>query len=341
MTLIKHIDREKAELVLGLIRKEGPLTSELPKDIEIVDLMARRVSYALPKLYRLLREKNPDIVLSILAHLNFGVMIVRPLLPRRMKFVARETSIPSMNIKQSPYPRLFSFLYRNLYPRFDTVICQSKYMLDDLSNNFGLPRNVAVVINNPVDLQVIEKLSRTKTQLLPQGKFSLLSVGNLKYLKGFDQLLKALAQIENDDVHLTILGEGREDNRLKQLAIELGLTEQVTFAGFVKNPYPYMAQADLFVLGSRSDSFPNVVLESMACGTPVVAFECPGGISEIIEDGINGWKVEPENTAAFAKTVEKSIQNRWNRDLIKSSVETRFSVKKIVREYENVLFGHS
>ena len=98
------------------------------------------------------------------------------------------------------------------------------------------------------------------------------------------------------------------EKKLKKLASELGLSTQVAFKGFVQNPYPYMAQADLFVLSSRYEGCPNAVLEAMACGTPVVAFRCKGGMDEIIDDGVNGWLAEPENVVDFATAVEKAAK---------------------------------
>ena len=119
---------------------------------------------------------------------------------------------------------------------------------------------------------------------------------------------------------------------------ELGLSEQVTLKGLVDNPYPYMAQADLFVLSSRFEGFPNVVLEAVACGTPVVAFECPGGINEIIKDEKNGYKVEPGDTMRLAETIEKAILTEFNVGSLRSYVGKRFGTKKIIKEYEKALF---
>jgi len=133
---------------------------------------------------------------------------------------------------------------------------------------------------------------------------------------------------------LTILGQGPEEENLKLIALELGLKERITFTGFVQNPYPYMSQADLFVLSSRFEGFPNVVLEAMACGTPVVAFECPGGINEIIEEGVNGWKVNLEDTSALARAIETAMKTQLDSNLIRKYVQERFGVKKIVQEYE-------
>jgi len=209
-------------------------------------------------------------------------------------------------------------------------------MQEDLVGNFGCHINKLAVINNPVDVETINGQAQKGERVFTNGVFNILAAGKLKYQKGFDLLIQSMSHIRRNNWHLTILGEGVEEKKLKQRAKKLNLSSKVTFAGFVDNPYKYMAQADLFVLSSRFEGFPNVVLEAMACGKPVVAFDCPGGISEIIKDGINGWKVEPGNITAFASTVERALSARWDEDLIKKGVETKCGVEKIVAEYEKI-----
>jgi len=334
--LLRHIDKSRFLPVLGLVEKKGAFLKDLPKDIEVIDLGAKRVLYSLPRLVALVRTKRPAAVFSTIGYLTLAIVLVRPFMPLGTKIIARETNIPSINLWQSPCPSLFLFLYRWLYPRVDRAICQSHDMMNDLLENFPFPLEKGVVINNPVDGEAIRKHAHKKKDVFSGKNVDILAVGKLMYQKGFDLLLKAMAQIGNRKLHLTILGEGPEETNLKWLANELNLGGQVALKGFVENPYPYMVQADLFVLSSRFEGFPNVVLEALVCGTPVVAFDCPGGIGEIIQDGLNGWKVERGNTTAFADTIERALATRWDRDLIKKSVEKKFGAEKIIAEYERV-----
>ncbi len=335
--LIRHINREQFIPSLGLVRKSGPLLRELPNDVDVYDLNCQRVRNAWVKIIRLIRRTKPDIVFSTLAHLNFAVAMGRPLIPGEAKYIARENSIPSQNIKQSPIKAVLPFLYKLLYPTFDKVICQSEYMFDELTTHFKISADTLAVINNPVDVEGIQTLGFNKKHCLPEGKINILAAGRLKYLKGFDLLLQSAAYIEGIDFHLTILGEGEEEERLKKLAIELQIHEKVTFTGYVANPYRYMCQADLFVLSSRSDAFPNAVLEALACGLRVVAFDCPGGIKEIIVDGVNGWIAASENAVSLARTIENAVGIKRNPDKIRLNVEQRFDVNRIIRKYEEVL----
>lgn len=334
--LLKYIDRSKFIPVLALVQKEGVFLSELPGDIEVVDLDAGRVRYAILKIIRIVRQEEPDVIFSTLGHVNIGVMLARLLLSGDIRYIARETNIQSINEKRPFLTPILHLMYRVLYPRFDFVICQSFDMLNDLVNYFGLPPKKAVVINNAVDIKRINSQICNGGIYFKSGRVNLLAVGKLRYQKGFDLLLQSLALLKGTDFHLTILGQGPEEENLKLVALELGLREHVTFTGFVQNPYPYMSQADLFVLSSRFEGFPNVVLEAMACGTPVVAFECPGGISEIIEEGVNGWKVNPGDTSALASAIEKAVKTPLDSNLIRKSVQERFGVEKMVREYESI-----
>lgn len=334
--IVKYIDKERFFPVLGLLTKEGPILRELPDSVEIVELGAGRVRYALRKLVTLAHEIRPDIIFSILGQLNLTTMLIRPLISKRIKFIARETNIPSKNIRQSNFPALFPILYRILYPKFDRVICQSSDMMYDLAVNFGVPLKKAVVINNPVDMSEINRKANDNSVLLPQGRFNILAAGKFKYQKGFDLLLRSMCYLKNDGSHLTILGQGPEKRNLIRFAQHLDIEKQVTFVGSVENPYPYMKQADVFALSSRFEGFPNVALEAMSLGKPLVAFQCPGGINEIIKDGINGWKIDVGDTEAFAKTLQKSRQIPWNAKIIRGQIERRYGVLKIISEYERL-----
>jgi len=337
--LLKHMDRDRITPLLVLIQKRGVFLSQVVKDVRVIDLGANRVRYALSKIIGIVRQEKPDVVFSTFVHVNIMVILARFFIPRRIRYIARETNIPSFNMKQSPFRYVLPLLYRILYPRFDRVIYPSNDMLDDLTSHFGFPRSKGVVINNPVDIKGIGEQTNNTKRNFNDKKFNILAAGKLKYQKGFDLLLQSMAYIEEKDFHLTILGQGPEENALKGIARDLNLVEDVTFAGFVENPYSYMVDADLFVLSSRFEGFPNVVLEAMACGIPVVAFDCPGGINEIIENGINGLRVEPGNVKAFAKGIETARRTKWNREEIRNFINNKFGVKRIVAEYEEMFFG--
>lgn len=192
---------------------------------------------------------------------------------------------------------------------------------------------------NPVPVSYIEKRARENRISLNPDKVNLVAVGSLTWKKGFDRLLRAIALLKRKDIHLTILGEGEEERFLKGLASKLNLRDKVTFLGFKTNPYPYMAQADLMVFTSRHEGFPNVLLEANACGTPVLAMKCPGGINEIIIEDLNGWTVKNGDVQTFAKKIEAALHKVWDRNSIRMSVKKRYDVSIIMPQYEAILMA--
>ena len=223
------------------------------------------------------------------------------------------------------------FLYKKFYNNFDYIIAQANYMKNDLVDNYKLTKEKIHVIHNPIDFGRVNSLSSdTDIVLFNKTKINLLAVGRLSYQKGFDTLIKIMNELDAR-YHLTILGDGPDKGKLNQLINKYHLSEQVTLKGFVDNPYTYMKQADIFILSSRFEGFPNVVLESNACNTPVLAFDCPGGTSEIIIENQNGWLVECQNINSFIEKINAiDYKKEINNDNLK-----KFKVDEIINQYES------
>lgn len=339
ITLLQHLDRTKFRMTIAAVNTRGAVfRDDLPKDVEFIDLDCARVRHSLLKLVRLIWRLKPDVVFSTLGHLNLALAALRPLLPNRTRYVARETIVVSENLKDLGQSGCWPWAYRYFYPRFDTVVCQSIDMRDDLVNEFGFPAAKAVVIHNPVDLVRIRTLA---TQPLPcameqdfdsseRGHIHLVAAGRLVPQKGFDLLIEALAQCADPRMSVTVLGEGPLKDSLERLAADKGVAQQVRFAGFQRNPYPFFARADAFVLSSRFEGLPNVVLEALACGTPVIATPAPGGVAEII-CGIAGCSLAEEISAeALARELKRFAKGtRMAGDVVRP-----YEVGTIVRLYE-------
>lgn len=334
--LAKYLDRGKYSIMLILLKKEGQYLDELPDDIELVDLDAKAARFAIFKMIGIIKRYKPDIVFSTSGQVNLLISMIKPFLSGKTKLIARESSIPSVNNKNSKYPLLLNILYKTFYNNFDLIICQSNYMKNDLINNYKIKKEKMVVINNPLDIDAAHKLSTQSDEILfDKNKINLLAVGRLGREKGYDMLLQAITQL-NSQYHLTVLGAGIEENALKKLAKTLGLEYKVSFIGFQKNPYKYMRQSDLFILSSRHEGFPNVVLEANTCGTPVVAFDCPGGTGEIIKDGLNGFLVACGNVDKLAQKIIESSTHPWNKENISNLVKSRYNVQYIIGKYETI-----
>jgi len=336
LTVLGALDRQRFEPSLAVGRPGGHFEDQVPPDVPVFDLGARRARGMILPLARLVRRTRPNVVFSSLGYLNMLVMLARPLMPRSTSFVGRETNIPSLNLARSGFPRLLPVLYRRLYPRFDAVVCQSMDMRRDMVERFGLPEEKARVIHNPVDVERVARLAGQGDPPSMPGRVKLAAAGKLKPQKGFDLLLDAMALLPGE-YGLTILGEGPDEASLKARAESLGLGPRVSFAGFAANPFPAMARADVFVLSSRFEGFPNVVLEAMACGTPVAAFACPGGLDEIVEPGVNGELADLGDPAALAGAVRRLAESPPDAKAVAASVAGRFGVSDIVSRYQDLL----
>jgi glycosyltransferase involved in cell wall biosynthesis len=231
-----------------------------------------------------------------------------------------------------------------LYPRADKIICVGDYVLNDLANNFGVPRNKMARIYNPVDVDMTRQLAEAGGNPYSGEGPHLVAASRLSKEKGVDVLLDAMPLVRAavSTADLTILGEGPLKADLLAQRARLGLNEAVHLAGFQPNPYPHFKHADLLVLPSRFEGLPLVVLEALAVGTPVVASDCPGAVREILADCPMARLVPPSDPKALAEGVVSAV-NLASRDMQPDqrldAFLSRFDVKAVVRDYEEILDG--
>jgi len=319
--------------------RNAVLREEIPSDVSFIDLGVTRVRYALPRIIAMVWRIRPDVVFSTLGHLNVALAMVRFLLPRKVWTVARETTVISCSLRLQQHRVMWETLYRRFYCNHDEVICQSRYMRDDLVRNFRFPASKSRIIHNPVDVDYIRALAMQSPTSPPieSHAVNFVAAGRLDPEKGFDLLIEALAVLNRTSVHLTLLGEGPLEGDLKRRAAQRGLGDRIHFVGFQANPFSWFARSDALVLSSRYEGFPNVVLESLACGTPVIAVPAPGGTREIL-DGVEGCVVAGEVSApALAEAIERWM--RSSRRRVSTAAVEPYRVERIVREYESALSG--
>jgi glycosyltransferase involved in cell wall biosynthesis len=339
VTLLNHLDRSKFHLSLAVVTtREARYLEEIPPDIAFFDLQASRVRYALLKIICLIWQLKPDVVFSTLGYLNLALSMSFPLLPRGIKFVARETTILSESLRAEKMLAGWRLAYRNFYRHFDLVICQSSYMRDDLAANFLIPSEKLKVIHNPIDIDRVKQAASEPAPLDRDGfeedSIHLLAAGRLTKVKGYDLLIEALALSRLEQLRVTVLGEGPLLHELEQLARLKGVQHQIRFIGYQKNPHAFMARADAFILCSRYEGFPNVVLEALACGTPVIATPAPGGVSDIAR-ATNGVQLANAVSAeALSTELRRFVENR--RQKTDAPLE-QFRVDNISKAYSQVL----
>ena len=231
--------------------------------------------------------------------------------------------------------KFWSLLRQVVYKRSACLVLQTRDVRSFFSSS--IQKN-SRIIPNPV------LVPEYPAPALKSGASSktLLAMGRLRQQKGFDLLLKAFAPLYNKfpDWMLEIWGEGEQKKYLEDLRDELGLRNRVWFPGLAKEHYKTISAADIFVLSSRYEGFPNVLGEAMACGLPVVSFDCPSGPSDLIQDGVNGLLVSPGNILQLSSSMERLMTST---DLRKSLGEQAqkiteiYSLDKIVQSWEELI----
>jgi glycosyltransferase involved in cell wall biosynthesis len=316
------------------------MSREVPEDISVYHAWPHRVRYSLPSIFMHCWSRRPDVTISTLSHLNLYLLCGKFLFPSNMRVLIREANTASISLDSTARPQIYRFLYRRQYPRSDKVICSSNYMRNDLIKNFGIPPQKIAVIPNPVDTAKIKTLCHSQNNPYRPGKIHVVAVGWLIHQKGFDLLLRSFeyAARQLPELHLTIVGDGPQREPLTHMAEDLGIGKRVSFVGHKDNPYLYMANANLFVSSSRWEGLPNAVLESLACGTPVIAFDCPGGTSEIVRDGKNGWLVPAEDWTSMGRKVVAVVRSKkWKGLKSTQLLPEEFDCFRVVRMYEELL----
>lgn len=275
LTLMGALDPARFRRRLVVLDGGGPLAGAVPAGVEVIALGQPRLRRALPLLVRTLRRLAPDVTFSSLGYVNLALAAARPLFGGRL--VLREANMPSLNLPRMPWPRLMPWAYRLLYPRADRVLATSRRMAGELTA-LGIPADRLSVLPNPVDVGRLRALAATPRRA-PGAGLRLVAAGRLVEQKGFDRLIPLLALLPG--THLTILGDGPMRGQLQAAAERHGV--ELALPGFAADAPAWFAGADAVVMPSRWEGMPNVALEALACGTPVVATPESGGIAEVAD----------------------------------------------------------
>lgn len=290
----------------------GPLRSLVPETVTLHELIevseaSKGLSLAwkaFPRLAKLIRAIRPHAVLSTMTGTNLLTVLscMRARVPARL--VLREAA--SLVNTKSTLKRL---AMRSLYRRADGLVAVSSGVAQDL-RGLGLAHDRIHVIRNPVDLDRLQYLAGTGQPVSrPGDEPYLVSLGRLAEQKDHPTLLRAYAASALRVSHrLIIVGGGERHEMLKKLADELGLADRVLFTGGMDNPYRVLADADLHILSSRWEGYPNVLLEALALGVPVVSTDCPHGPREMLDGGRYGRLVSVGDSTALARAMDEELK---------------------------------
>lgn len=352
--ILRNIDRSRVEPTLVLLYpyENSPYRHYLPDGIRII-VTSRKTDRMPAKLLQLLdflravRKENPDVIVSMLTHNNIMALLAGVFF--RIRVIAGEHNTLSEVVKTTEGRKILgvpvTLMVRILYRFADKIVAVSEGIKSDLIGAFGLARDKVVTIPNPVDVTRIGQLSLDSAEhpFFGEQKPIVIAMGRLTAQKGFDELLKAFHRvIAATDARLIILGEGPERPYLENMMRDIGIAEKVSLPGFQRNPYSFLAGADVFVLSSRFEGMPMALLEALACGIPVISTDCRSGPREILQDGRCGVLVPVGDVSALTDAITGLLNDGSRRAELSKLGKERvkdFSVREIVRQYEEIIFG--
>jgi glycosyltransferase involved in cell wall biosynthesis len=307
------------DVTIVVHQMDGDLKLLVPQNVGVVSLNVGRTLRALFPLVGYMRTKKPDLLLANLGANNVMAILAGLLAGVRTRIVVTQHNSLEMeaNLKRWQF-RLLPLAYR-LFLRFaDGIVAVSKGVGDEVARIAMIARDRVTVIHNGIidpEFACRAAMVANHPWITDGGAPFILAVGRLVEQKDFGTLLEAFAQVAKvRDVRLIILGKGTEGEVLKGKAQALGIAPRVSFAGFDTNPMAFMRHAALLVLSSRFEGFGNVLVESLACGTPVVSTDCPHGPTEILDGGRFGRLVPVGDSAALAGAILATLDTEPNRE---------------------------
>jgi glycosyltransferase involved in cell wall biosynthesis len=294
--------------------RNGALAGMVPPSVPVINLGNRRTAADIVPLARLLRQRRFDIVVSNLDHNNIVLLIANLLSGRRTRVIVSQHNALSAEMRAGWKYRLVPLFYRLLWRAADAVVAVSEGVADDLARVAAIPRSAITVIYNPVvsaDYAARAAVPPPHPWLARPQAPVFLFAGRLTAQKDPQTLVLAFARLlRRSPARLIILGEGELAGRLQQMARDLGIAQAVCFAGFQRDPLPWIARATALVLSSRFEGLGNVIIEALACGVPVIATDCPFGPAEILQGGRLGRLVPVGDADALAAAMHEHVHQR-------------------------------
>jgi len=331
---------------LVLAKAEGEYMRHIPTGVRVVDLHASRVLRSLFPLAKYLKIERPEALISAKDYANIVAIGAKLLARTSTRVIVSVHTTLSRHVKHAATfkeRKVVPFLARQLYPCATKVVAVSNGVADDLAHFLKLPQDHLKVIYNPVVAEEIFALAQQPVNhpwFKPNSAKVILSIGRLTKAKDYSTLIEAFAKVRQQrDVRLAILGDGEERPSLEGLVRRLGLENDVWLPGFVDPPYPYLARASLFVLSSRWEGFPTVIVEALAFGVPVVSTDCPSGPREILDNGRFGELVPVGDVEALADAILRALDVPHDPERLKRRAK-QFSVDNAVTEYLKLLGLH-
>jgi len=325
---------------LLLSYRRGELLADVDNNVQIVELHTPHVPglgvlASFPSFVEYLRSERPDVLFSQMTYANVVAILASKISRTGVTIVATEHD--SFAAEARTKDRFVSFGARAVYWLADRVVGVSRGVAETVVEETFIDESDVAVLRNPIPIEEVYERSTefTNSEYLEDDEYeTILTVGRLSDQKDQATLVRAFARLHEHRprTRLVIVGTGERESELRSLVERLGLTDAVSFAGFVDNVYAYMGSASVFVLSSRHEGLPTVLIEAMACGCPVVATDCPSGPREILQDGEYGPLVPVGDESSLAEAILEALDSPVSDELLRERASD-FSTESALEEY--------
>jgi len=315
------------EFDLLTIPGHGPYLDNIPSNVTHRTIPALNKNTILPALVWYLYRRHPRVIMTANHKLNRTALLARIITGVSTRVVIRMgmSITAKLNDMKPTKGKALQESMRKWYPLADAVVTPSRGVGNDLIQLAGINSDRLHVVPNPI---INQKFYSMLDEAVNHPWFNnsrvpvILAVGSLEERKDFSTLIRAFSKVkEKKQCRLLILGEGKQRNKLLELAEELGVDNHVDLPGYDENPYRFMKHASVFVLSSRREGASAVIVEALACGTPVISTDCPSGPAETLQNGEYGKLVPIGDHESMAKAISLTLENPPSTEFLQGAVE--------------------
>lgn len=338
VTLANGFIRKNYKVNLIVLNLNNAVNKDrLDNNVNLIDLNVSNVRFSFKKLRKYIRENRPEEILVFDHLLSVMLVLIRYTVSCKYKIIAR--NINTLSKELASYNSFwYSYIVRPLvtffYRKVDFIINQSKGMMDDLLDVYPEFINKTTYIHNPVNETI--SLTAKKSKIETNNRNYFLCVGRLEEQKSFNIAITAFSEVIKSypSYRLKIIGIGRLEYELKKLVCELNISDKVDFEGFQQDVIPYYKEAKATILTSKYEGFPNVLVESITLGTPIISFNCPSGPSEIINSS-NGFLINEFDINQLIRQMKKICTIDFNFETIKNDAK-KYNIENVIDMYVSV-----